>query len=470
MLHAPTSAREKYLYLETFGCQMNVNDSEKIVGLLKEIGYHPTQDLSQADLIILNTCSIRSKAEHKVYSQLGRYREQKSRNSGLILGVGGCVAQQEGKRLLKTVPYLDLVFGTHNIHLLPEMVRAAEKGERLVEVGFIDGDTRLDLFPVADGEVGVTRFVTVMQGCDNFCAYCIVPHVRGREISRRSADVLSEIERMAEGGTKEVTLLGQNVNSYGLKSSGELDFAALLRQVARIDGIERIRFTTSHPRDISPALIACFADLPELCGHIHLPAQSGSDRILSLMNRGYTRSDYLAKVASLKYARPDIQITGDMIVGFPGESEEDFALTLELMEEVAYADLFSFIYSARPGTRAAELPDGLSRQEKQEWLARLQSQQRQRAQERSRSLVGTCQQVLIEGTSKRGGQLTGRTSGNRVVNFPGDRSLVGSIMDVRITRTYANSLLGELVGEESRDQGPGTSKSLYRSPIPSPRL
>jgi tRNA-2-methylthio-N6-dimethylallyladenosine synthase len=445
MLQAPPSAREKYLYLETFGCQMNVNDSEKIVGLLKEIGYHPTLDSSRADLIILNTCSVRSKAEHKVYSQLGRFRELKSRNNALILGVGGCVAQQEGKRLLKNVPYLDIVFGTHNIHLLPEMVRAAEEGERLAEVGFIDSEIRLDLFPAAEAEEGgVSRFVTVMQGCDNFCAYCIVPHVRGREISRRSADILNEIERMAAGGTKEVTLLGQNVNSYGLKSVGELDFAALLRQVARIDGIERIRFTTSHPRDISPALIACFADLPELCSHIHLPAQSGSDRILTAMNRGYSRSDYLAKIASLKDARPDIQITGDMIVGFPGESEEDFAHTLELMEEVAYADLFSFIYSARPGTRAAELPDGLSRQEKQERLSHLQSQQRQRTQERNRSLVGTCQQVLIEGTSKRGGQLTGRTSGNRVVNFPGDRSLVGSVKNVRITRTYPNSLLGEL--------------------------
>jgi tRNA-2-methylthio-N6-dimethylallyladenosine synthase len=325
------------------------------------------------------------------------------------------------------------------------MVRAAEGGERLAEVAFIDSETRLDLFPTADAGEGVSRFVTVMQGCDNFCAYCIVPHVRGREISRRSADILAEIRGMAARGTKEVTLLGQNVNSYGLKSPGELDFAALLREVARIDDIERIRFTTSHPRDISPSLIACFADLPKLCSHIHLPAQSGSDRVLYVMDRGYTRKDYVARVAALKEARPDIQITGDMIVGFPGESEEDFALTLELMEEVAYADLFSFIYSARPGTRAAELPDGLSRQEKQERLARLQSEQRQRTRERSRSFVGTRQQVLVEGTSKQGGQLTGRTSGNRVVNFAGDPSLVGSLVDVKISRAYPNSLLGELV-------------------------
>ncbi len=444
MLQIPPSAREKYLYLETFGCQMNVNDSEKIVGLLREIGYQPTQDSSHADLIILNTCSVRSKAEHKVYSQLGRFKDLKSRNGRLILGVGGCVAQQEGQRLLKNIPYLDIVFGTHNIHLLPEMVRAAEEGERLAEVDFIDSETRLDLFPAADSGEGISRFVTVMQGCDNFCAYCIVPHVRGREISRRSADILDEIRGMAARGTKEVTLLGQNVNSYGLKSSGELDFSALLREVAGIDGIERIRFTTSHPRDISPSLIACFADLPKLCSHIHLPAQSGSDRILSLMNRGYTRMEYLEKVAALKDARPDIQITGDIIVGFPGESEEDFALTLQLMEEVAYADLFSFIYSTRPGTRAAELHDGLSRQEKQERLAHLQNRQRQRTVERSRSFVGTRQQVLVEGTSKRGGQLTGRTSGNRVVNFPGDLSLLGSLVDVKIIRSYPNSLLGEL--------------------------
>ncbi len=424
---------------------MNVSDSEKIVDLLKEIGYRLTQDSSQADLIILNTCSIRSKAEHKVYSQLGRYRELKSLNGDLILGVGGCVAQQEGERLLKKVPYLDIVFGTHNLHLLPEMVRAAETGERSAEVAFIDGEIRLDLFPAVDAGAEVSRFVTVMQGCDNFCAYCIVPHVRGREISRRSADILSEIRGMAKRGTREVTLLGQNVNSYGLKSSGELDFAALLREVARIDGIERIRFTTSHPRDISPGLIACFADLPKLCSHIHLPAQSGSDRILSLMNRGYTRGDYLAKVASLKEARPGIQITGDMIVGFPGENEDDFAQTLQLMEEVDYADLFSFIYSARPGTRAAEFDDELGRREKQERLAMLQSQQRERTQKRGRSFVGTCQQVLVEGNSKRGGQLTGRTSGNRVVNFPGDCTLVGRVVGVRIARAYPNSLLGELI-------------------------
>jgi len=440
--------QEKSLFLETFGCQMNVSDSEKIIGMLKGIGYSPTDEPSGADLIILNTCSVRFKAEHKVYSQLGRYKRLKDLNRRLILAVGGCVAQQEGERLLKKVPYLDLVFGTHNLHLLPELVKAAEEGRRIAEVDFIDNETRLDLFPADTGE-GIARFVTVMQGCDNFCSYCIVPHVRGREISRRSADILAEIGGMASRGTREVTLLGQNVNSYGLKSPGELDFASLLREVAGIDGIERIRFTTSHPRDLSPALIACFADLPKLCDHIHLPAQTGSDRILARMNRGYTRREYLDRIAALKAARPGIQITGDMIVGFPGETEEDFGLTLQLMEEVGYADLFSFIYSERPGTRAAELPDPLDRREKQRRLDMLQSLQRKMTAARNRGLVGSRQQVLVEGASRQGDQLTGRTSGNRVVNFPGDPRLIGAVVAVDIVTAYPNSLLGEIAGPEA---------------------
>ena len=305
--------KEKLLYVETFGCQMNVSDSEKIVALLQGAGYRPTHDSSQADLIILNTCSVRAKAEQKVYSRLGRYKGLKNRNRRLILGVGGCVAQQEGERLLEKVPYLDIVFGTHNLHMLPELVRAAEQGERLAEVAFIDNEKRLDLFPAAAAEGGVSRFVTIMQGCDNFCSYCIVPHVRGREISRSSAEIVNEIRKMVDKGVREVTLVGQNVNSYGLKSSGEPDFAALLRRVADIPGIERIRFTTSHPKDISSPLIDCFAELPKLCSHIHLPAQAGSDAVLARMNRGYTRGEYLEKIAALKAARPDIQITGDII-------------------------------------------------------------------------------------------------------------------------------------------------------------
>ncbi len=436
--------KEKLLYVETFGCQMNVSDSEKIVALLQGAGYRPTHDSSQADLIILNTCSVRAKAEQKVYSRLGRYKGLKNRNRRLILGVGGCVAQQEGERLLEKVPYLDIVFGTHNLHMLPELVRAAEQGERLAEVAFIDNEKRLDLFPAAAAEGGVSRFVTIMQGCDNFCSYCIVPHVRGREISRSSAEIVNEIRKMVDKGVREVTLVGQNVNSYGLKSSGEPDFAALLRRVADIPGIERIRFTTSHPKDISSPLIDCFAELPKLCSHIHLPAQAGSDAVLARMNRGYTRGEYLEKIAALKAARPDIQITGDIIVGFPGESEEDFGQTLSLMEEVRYADLFSFVYSVRPETKAAEFPDDISQREKQERLDRLLALQRALTLERNKSFVGSRQQVLVEGFSKRGDQLSGRTSGNRVVNFSGDPSLTGSIVEVTITRAFQNSLFGEM--------------------------
>jgi tRNA-2-methylthio-N6-dimethylallyladenosine synthase len=439
-------AKEKLLYVETFGCQMNVSDSEKIVALLKPVGYHPTQDSSRADLIILNTCSVREKPEKKVYSSLGRFKGLKKQNHRLLLAVGGCVAQQEGERLLDSVPYLDLVFGTHNLHLLPDMVRKAEEGQRVAEVGFIDSDTRADLFPVDDHAAGLSRFVTIMQGCDNFCSYCIVPYVRGREVSRRSADILSELKGLAANGVKEVTLLGQNVNSYGLRSTGEPDFASLLRRVAEVPGIERIRFTTSHPRDISLPLIQCFSDLPKLCSHIHLPVQAGSDAVLARMNRGYTRSGYLEKIRALQAARPDIQITGDMIVGFPGETEVDFLETLSLMEEVGYADLFSFKYSMRPGTKAAEFPDDVPEAMKRERLDRLQALQRDMTLERNRSFVGSVQEVLIEGVSKRGDQLTGRTSGNRAVNFNGDTALIGKIVDVLITRAFQNSLLGEMQG------------------------
>jgi len=433
----------KLLYIETFGCQMNVSDSEKVAALLEGEGYAPTRDSSAADLIIVNTCSVREKAEHKVYSYLGRFRELK-RERRFLLGVGGCVAQQEGERLLKRVPWLDLVFGTHNLHLLPEMVRAAEQGERGAAVNFIDNETRLDLFPQVSGGGGVTRFVTVMQGCDNFCSYCIVPYVRGREISRRSAEVVEEIRRAVAGGVREVTLLGQNVNSYGLKTPGELTFAGLLREISAIDGLERIRFTTSHPKDISPELIACFAELPKLCGHVHLPAQAGSDAILARMNRGYSRREYLEKVAALRGARPGILITGDIIVGFPGETEEDFLQTISLMEEVRYADVFSFAYSPRPETAAASFPGRITRKEATERLERVQGLQREMTIERHASFVGTRQEVLVEGLSKRGDQLHGRTDGNLIVNFAGDPSLVGSLVDVRITRGYPNSLLGEL--------------------------
>ncbi len=435
----------KQLYLETFGCQMNVEESGKIAAQLAEIGYEQTDDADRADLVILNTCSVRARAEEKVIQHLENYSGRKRRQPSFILGVGGCVAQQEGERLLKRLRHLDFVFGTHSIHLVRQMVQAAELGRRTAEVDFLDTETRLNLFPTDSSSGGVTRFVTIMQGCDNFCSYCIVPHVRGREISRRSGDILDEIRRLADNGVREVTLLGQNVNSYGLKSNGEMDFAGLLRAVAAISGIERIRFTTSHPKDLSPALVDCFADMDKLCSHFHLPAQSGSDRILALMNRGYTRQEYLAMVASLKAARPDIQITGDIIVGFPGETDADFRETLSLMDEVEFSDLFSFIYSVRPETTAATLADNTSRKEKLARLDQLQTRQREISLARHRSFVGSRQQLLVEGPSKREGQCYGRTSGNRVVNFPGTPDLVGQLVEVTVVTAYQNSLLGELV-------------------------
>ena len=446
MTETPT-AETKGLYLETFGCQMNVSDSEKIVSLLRGLGYRAVTDPALADLILLNTCSVRAKAESKVYDYLGRYRLKKRQNSRLIIGVGGCVAQQEGERLLKKVPYVDLVFGTHSLHLLPELVRAAERGERRSVTDFIDTETRLNLFPEASDTGELTRFVTIMQGCDNFCSYCIVPYVRGREISRRSAEILAEIREMAGRGVREITLLGQNVNSYGLKSPEELHFADLIREISAIDGIERIRFTTSHPRDISPELIACFAEIPKLCGHIHLPAQSGSDAVLEQMNRGYTRSEYLATVAALRRARPGLAVTGDIIVGFPGETETDYEATLSLLEEVRYADLFSFLYSERPETAAACFPGQLTRTVKQQRLDRLQRRQREITREICDGMVGTVQRVLIEGHSRRGDQLTGRTDANRVVNVAGDPCLIGQMIDVTIIHSYPNSLLGELCRE-----------------------
>lgn len=435
--------KKKRLYLETFGCQMNVSDSEKIVSLLSGIGYQAVDDPAVADLILLNTCSVRAKAESKVYDYLGRYRLRKQYNDRLIIGVGGCVAQQEGERLLKKVPYLDLVFGTHNLHLLPELVQAAERGERRSVTDFLDTETRLNLFPETGDTDDLARFVTVMQGCDNFCSYCIVPYVRGREISRRSDDILAEVREMAAQGVREVTLLGQNVNSYGLKSPNEVTFAQLIRDIANIDDIWRIRFTTSHPRDISPDLIACFAEIPKLCGHIHLPAQSGANRILERMNRGYSRAEYLATVQALRSVRPGLFLTSDIIVGFPGETEDEFAETLSLIEEVRYDNLFSFIYSERPETAAASYPDRLPRRVGQERLARLQKRQREITHEISSGMVGSVQQVLVEGMSKRGDQLTGRSEGNRIVNFSGASSLIGSLVEVTIVKAHANSLLGE---------------------------
>lgn len=412
--------------------------------MLAELGYAPTNDPSVADMILLNTCSVRGGAEEKVYKRLQNLKIHKRKRNKQIIGVGGCVAQQEGEELLKKFSFLDLVFGTHNLHLLPDMVRGAEQGERRSETAFIDNDQRLDLFPSIKGQSRMSRFVTVMQGCDNFCSYCIVPYVRGREISRRSVDILNEVRQLADEGVREVVLLGQNVNSYGLKTDSEPTFDELIRQVAEVNGIERIRFTTSHPKDMSDELINCFGDLSKLCGQIHLPAQSGSDAILNRMKRVYTRESYLEKVYKLKTVRPGIAITGDIIVGFPGETDEDFEQTLSLVEEVRYIDLFTFVYSPRPGTKAAELPEEMSRNQKLARLDRLMALQKQINSEICREYVGKIQTVMVEGEGRLPGQVSGKAENGRIVNFLGDSSLIGSFVDVRIAKAYPNSLLGEL--------------------------
>lgn len=437
---------EKRFYLETFGCQMNVVDSERIVALLEGIGYRQVEAPESADLVLLNTCSIRDKAERKVYGHLGRFKPIKAENPGLIIGVGGCVAQQEGQRLLDKLPYLDLVFGTHNVHKLPDMVRDVEENRaRCLETEFLDRDTRLRLFPDRAPGESVSRFVTVMQGCDNFCSYCIVPYVRGREVSRPSAEVLDEVRYLAGQGVREVTLIGQNVNSYGRKEEGEISFAQLLHCVQEIEGIERIRFTTSHPKDLSDELIDCFGALDKLCWHLHLPVQSGSDRILHSMNRGYTRAQYLRIVRRLKEVCPEIRLTSDIIVGFPGESEADFADTLSLMEEVRYADVFSFLYSSRPETAAAKLKDDLTPEIKQQRFGRLIALQESASASIWAADQGQVLEVLVEGESRQGGgQLFGRTTWNRIVNFHGSRDLIGQIVPVRIKRVYKNSHLGDL--------------------------
>ncbi len=440
---------EKAFYLETFGCQMNVVDSERIVALLGGIGYQQVEEPEQASLILLNTCAVRDKAVRKAYGHLGRFKPLKERNRNLILGMGGCIAQQEGKQLLEEFSYLDLVFGTHNVHRLPEMVQqVAETRVRCEETEFLDRETRLQLFPSRTGQEAFTRFVTVMQGCDNFCSYCVVPYVRGREISRPSAEILAEIRELAGQGVREVTLIGQNVNSYGSKEQ-EISFASLLEQVNAIDGIDRIRFTTSHPKDLSNELIECFGRLEKLCKHLHLPVQCGSNPILRAMNRGYTRERYLDIVGRLRQLCPDIRLSSDIIVGFPGESADDFAATMSLLEEVRYAEIYSFIYSLRSGTTAAELQDDTPADVKQERFERMLALQQEISRRTWEADVGTVLEVLVEGESKIGeGQLFGRSTWNRIVNFSGPGNLAGSLVPVKITKAFRNSLLGELLKDE----------------------
>jgi len=434
----------KKLYIHTFGCQMNVQDSEKMAALLLNSGYETTDDMERADLIIVNTCSIREKAEQKIYSQLGRYRAVKELNPRLIIGVGGCLAQQLGERLFRRVPYLDLVFGTHQIHRLPELIYALEQERsRKVETAFCERVRSLDIMaqPTA-GAIGT--FVTIMQGCNNCCAYCVVPRLRGREESRPLPEIIREIETLAGRGIREVTLLGQNVNSYGKTQGDGSDFADLIRAIGDVPGVERIRFTTSHPKDLSEKLIACFGTVGSLCEHIHLPVQSGSDRVLGRMNRGYTAQGYREKIAALREACPEISITSDVIVGFPGEEDRDFQQTLELMQEVRFDNLFSFQYSPREGTAAAGMDHPVCGSVKRERLRILQAIQADHTLEKNKARLGRTEAVLVEGLSKNEcTEMTGRTRGNRIVNFSGRSELIGKTLALRITGAFPHSLRGE---------------------------
>jgi len=437
---------DKRVYIETYGCQMNEHDSERILRLLENSHYLETKEAREADLILINTCSVREKPEHKVYSALGRFKRLKQKK-GTLIGVAGCVAQQEGERLLDRVPYLDLVIGTHTIPLLPQLLeRIDASGERVCETGLDPrGDylkTPLPQSPLAK----VKSYVTIMQGCDHFCSFCIVPYVRGRERSRPSQEIIEEVKHLAEMGVKEVCLLGQNVNGYGKGLEGELDFSEILRRVNGIEGIERIRFTTSYPADLSDRLIQDFSELEKLCEHIHLPFQSGSDRILKAMHRGYTKGSYLERIDRLRDVCPSIALTADVIVGFPGEEEGDFGETLDLMEKVRFDDLFSFKYSPRKGTRAAQFQNQVEEKVKQDRLSHLQKIQREITLQKNQALEGRAEEVLVESWSKQSDRdVTGRTRSNKVVNFEGELNLFGKLIPVRITKAYAHSLRGEIV-------------------------
>ena len=437
----------KKLFIKTFGCQMNEYDSDKMRDVLNvSHGMEETSRPEEADLIIFNTCSIREKAQEKLFSELGRWRRRKQDKPDFMIAVGGCVASQEGSAIYERAPYVDIVFGPQTLHRLPGLYEEARQaGKPVVDISFpeIEKFDRLPE-PRADGPVA---FISIMEGCSKYCTFCVVPYTRGEEISRPLDDILAEASDLARQGVKEVTLLGQNVNAYrgSTFEDGIADLADLIEYIAAIDGIRRIRYTTSHPIEFSDRLIDVYARVPELVNHLHLPVQSGSDRILALMKRGHTVLEYKSKIRKLRKIRPDISISSDFIVGFPGETDSDFQATLDLIAEIGFDQSFSFIYSKRPGTPAASYPDEIQPEQKKQRLQLLQARINQQAQNISRSMTGSVQTVLVEGTSRKNPrELAGRTENNRVVNFPGAAELIGEMVSIKITRALPNSLRGEL--------------------------
>ena len=436
------------LYIKTFGCQMNDYDSGKMAAVLeKSHGVERTENPEEADILLLNTCSIREKAQEKVFSELGRWKPRKLANPDLVIGVGGCVASQEGDAILDRAPYVDLVFGPQTLHRLPELIEARRTtGTPAMDVSFPEIE-KFDHLPAPKAE-GVTAFVSVMEGCSKYCTFCVVPYTRGEEVSRPFEDVMAEVRALAAQGVREVTLLGQNVNSYAgdMADGTSTDLALLIRYIAQIPEIGRIRFTTSHPAEFSDSLIAAYAEVPKLASYLHLPVQSGSHRILMMMKRGHSPEEYLSKVQRLRAARPGISLSTDIIVGFPSETDADFEATMELVHFADFDHAFSFVYSARPGTPAAKLADGVPLEVKKQRLAILQDRVRARGEEFSRAMVGTTQRVLVERLARKSAdQLAGRTDNNRWVNFTAEPELIGQFVEVRITEALPNSLRGELV-------------------------
>lgn len=441
------------LHIKTWGCQMNEYDSSKMADLLGSThGFELTDNAEEADVLLLNTCSIREKAQEKVFHQLGRWKLLKEANPNVIIGVGGCVASQEGKLLRQRAHYVDIVFGPQTLHRLPEMINKVRGSKSpVVDVSFPEIE-KFDRLPEPRAE-GPSAFVSIMEGCNKYCTYCVVPYTRGEEVSRPADDVLFEIAQLAAQGVREVNLLGQNVNAYrGPSFDGDIcTFAELLRLVAAIDGIDRIRFTTSHPIEFTDDIIAVYEDTPELVSFLHLPVQSGSDRILNLMKRTHTVLEYKSIIRKLRKARPDILISSDFIIGFPGETQEDFEQTMKLIAEVNFDVSYSFVFSPRPGTPAADMADDVPEEEKKQRLYILQDRINQQAQSYSRKMVGTVQRILVEGISRKNVmEMSGRTENNRVVNFEGSPELVGTFVDVEITEVKTNSLRGVLVRTEDQ--------------------